>query len=90
VCQKRGIQGCLKLSDSLGEFDHLLNGQSGKISEARTKISDQLKALADDAGDSSQGDCSQVEEVLRLAAELIEEGEGGLQDKEIVLLEDLD
>lgn len=85
--------GCSKLGDNLEEIDDLVSialrestieeELSEKVEKATTKVSGELRALADQAEDS------QVKEVLKLVAELIEKEGGGLEDREIVLLEDL-
>lgn len=84
--------GCSKLSENSDEFDDLMREDvresieeevSEKVKKAVTKVSSELRALADQADD-------QEKKVLKLAAELIEEEEGGLEDRKIVLLTDLD
>ena len=56
---------------------------SEKVKKATTKVSRELKALAD------QTESDQAKEILKLAAELIEEEDNGLEDRRIVLLGDL-
>ncbi len=81
--------GCLKLNENSEELDGLMREEVRegiekevfeRIKKAVTKVSSELRALADRAEDS------QEEEVLKLAAELIEKEEGGLEDWKIVLL----
>ena len=88
-----GTNGCPRLNDHLDELkkpmaellgDEIREGFSQKIEKATTKISSELKALADQTrNEPTKG-------VLKLAAELIEAGEDRLEDRKIVLLEDLD
>jgi hypothetical protein len=88
-----GTNGCSKLNDQSEELGELMSEYlrsgireelSEKIKKATTKVSSELIALADRAEDN------QAKEVLKLAAELIEQEEGDLEDRDIVLLEDLD
>lgn len=85
-------EGCLKLSENLDDLEELMRegvredieeGVSEKVEKATTSVSNELSALADDA----EGD--QAKEVLKLAAELIKGG-CGVEDRKIVLLEDLE
>ncbi len=84
--------GCLKLNENLDDLEDLMReevresieeGVSEKVSKATTSVSSELFALADDATDE------QVKKTLKLAAELIKEEEG-IEDRKIVLLEDLE
>ena len=85
--------GCLKLNENLDDFEDLMREDvredleravSEKVSKATTTVSSELRALADGAGDG------QEKEVLKLTAELIREEESGLENRKIVLLEDLE
>lgn len=85
--------GCSKLSENSDEFDDLMREDvresieeevSEKVKKATTKVSRELRALAD------QTKNDKAKEVLKLAAELIEEEDDGLEDRKIVLLGDLD
>lgn len=84
--------GCMRFSDIVEELDELasitllekLEGEvNEKVEKATTKVSKELWALADGAKDQ------QVKEILKLASELVEKEED-LEDREIVLLEDLE
>ncbi len=88
-----GTNGCYKLNNQSEELDELMSEfsrsiireeLSEKVKKATTKVSSELRALADGAEDN------QVKETLKLAAELIEQEEGGLENRDIVLLDDLD
>ncbi len=85
------ITGCLKLNENSDELEDMLSRAfleglekdvSEKVKKATTSVSNELSALADDAEDN------QAKEVLKLAAELIKGG-CGVEDRKIVLLEDL-
>lgn len=82
-CKPKGkeLTGCPKLNDNLGEIDELTSVSvyqelSGEIEEeikkATTRVSSELRALADGA------ESDQVKGTLKLAAELIEKEEFGL------------
>lgn len=86
------ITGCLKLNEASDELEDLMDGSllerlekevSEKVSKATTSVSSELGALADGAKDD------QVKKVLKLAAELIKEWDD-VEDRKIVLLEDLE
>jgi hypothetical protein len=92
VPRTKNKTGCLKLNENSDALEDMLSEgfieeAKEKVSEiinrATTSVSNELSALADEAEEG------QVKEVLKLAAELVKEG-GGVKNRKIVLLEDLD
>lgn len=86
---REGSSGCRRVDDCSDELKSLVTsilveGMEEKIKKAATKVSSELRALADQATGGGAKD------LLKMVAELIEKKEFDLENREIVLLEDLE